>query len=120
MRKEIRADQLRDIYLKLKPRGKWFDSNSMSFFKTVIFDSYKVEKDGVFVGCLFLTQETQTGVDAETIKFTIRWLRPNGNVISLPKFFEIETRYKADKLFKEYLLELETNGFLNSDDDLEF
>lgn len=119
MRKEIRVDQLRDIYYKLKPEGKWFDAGGMQFFRTVIFDSYRVEKDGVFVGCLFLTQETGTFGDTETRKFTIRWLKPDGEVISLPEFFTIETRHKADKLFKEYLLKLETHGFLNPDENLE-
>ena len=35
MRKEIRTDQLRDIYYKLKPDGKWFYAGNMRFFRTV-------------------------------------------------------------------------------------
>ena len=102
---------LKNLYKKLKPSGTWFNATEMRFFNTEIFEICEVyAEDENFMGCLFITSEIFNGSSKSEKKYSIRWLKTNGCVETVPEFFHYKTKVKANKDFKAYLAQLETTG----------
>ena len=101
---------LKNHYKKFKPSGTWFNATEMRFFNTEIFEICEVSKGEKFLGCLFITSEIFNGSSKSEKKYSIRWLKTDGNVETVPEFFHYKTKYKAEKEFKNYLTQLETTG----------
>ena len=110
MIKHIDVAGLKNHYKKFKPNGTWFNDTEMKFFNTLIYDLCEVYKGKKFLGCLFITSEIFSSSSADVKKFSIRWLKTDGNVETIPEFFHYPTMHKAKKDFKIYLAQLETTG----------
>ena len=108
----INVSVLKNHYKKFKPKGTWFNATEMRFFNTEIYEVCEVyAEDENFMGCLFITSEIFNGsYGGSEKKYSIRWLKTNGNVETIPEFFHYPTMHKAKKDFKIYLAQLETTG----------
>ena len=106
----INVSVLKNHYKKFKPNGTWFNATEMRFFNTEIYEVCEVYKGEKFLGCLFITSEIFNGSSKSEKKYSIRWLKTDGNVETVPEFFHYKTKYKAEKEFKNYLTQLETTG----------
>lgn len=105
---------LKNHYKKFKPSGTWFNATEMQFFNTEIHNICEVYNGEKFLGCLFITSEIFNGSSKSEKKYSIRWLKTDGNVETVPEFFHYKTKYKAEKDFKNYLSQLETTGTIVS------
>lgn len=99
----INISVLKNHYKKLKPSGTWFNDTEMKFFNTEIYDICEVYRGEKFMGCLFITSEIFNGSSKSEKKYSIRWLKTNGCVETIPEFFHYKTKAKANKDFKAYL-----------------